>query len=113
MRTTRVLAGQDSIFRNSRQYLHSNEQVFRVMQEGELSQYTGGQRNRRRRKQREKSASSNRVVLKTNVKSIAVNGLHFDAMSISSLQNRLLKHIERIENARKQVTRIHAYRSSI
>ena len=113
MRTTRVVAGRDSVFRNSRQYLHSNEQVFRVMQEGELGEFAGERRNEKRKKRREKNASSKKVILKTNLKSIAINGLQFDAISIASLQNHLLKHTENIANARKQVTRIRAYRSSI
>ena len=113
MRTTRVIPSQSSIFRNSRQYLHSNEQVFRVMQEGEQNQYTGGDGNQKRKKKKEKSPSSKKVVLKTNLKRMAINGLRFDAMSIASLQNHLLKHSEKIETARKQVTGIHAYRSSI
>ena len=114
MRATRVMQSQDSIFRNARQYSQSNEQVFRLMQEGELSQFTSGQGLRkRRRKRQERRASAREVVLKTNAKTIAIMGLKFDAGSIASVQNRLLKHAEKISNARNRVARIRAYRTSI
>jgi len=113
MRTARVIAATDSVFRNSRQYLHSNEQVFRIMQEGELNQFAGGQGNRRRRKRQDRTGSARKVALKTNSKTITILGLRYDAISISHLQNGLLKYAEKISKARKQVNRIRAYRSSV
>lgn len=115
MRATRVIETTNSIFRNSRQYLHSNEQIFRVMQEGELSQFAGGQRNRKRKKQQERSHSSQKAILKTTLNriNININTLRYDAMAIASLQNHLLKHSEQIEAVRNKVTCIRAYRSSI
>lgn len=113
MRTARVIQTPNSIFRNSRQYLHSNEQVFRVMQEGELSQFAGGRGKRKRKKRQERTDSPRKVALKTNSKNITILELQYDVVSIASLQNNLLKHSEKIAMARKQVSRIHAYRSSI
>ncbi len=113
MRTARIMAATDSVFRNTRQYLQSNEQVFRMMQEGELSQFAGGQGNRRRKKRQDRRNSSRKVALKTNSKSITILGLRYDAISIAHLQNHLLKHAEKISMARKQATRIRAYRSSV
>ncbi|HWK22780.1 MAG TPA: hypothetical protein VNS08_07095 [Ureibacillus sp.] len=113
MRATRVLSTQNSTFRNSRQYLHSNEQVFRVMQEGELHQFSGGRGNRQRKKQQEKKNSSRKRILKTQSKSLYVAGMNFDVVSIASLQNNLLKHSREISIARKTVNRLRAYRSSI
>lgn len=113
MRASRVIQTQNSVFRNARQYLHSNEQVFRVMQEGELNQFAGGQGSRKRKKRQGNSNSPRKVTMKTNSKSIKVIGLRYDAVSIASLQNDLLKHSEKIAMARKQVVRIRAYRSSI
>lgn len=111
MRTTRVEETTNSIFRNSRQYLHSNEQIFRAMQESELSQFVGRRGNRKGKKRQEKSHSPRRPG--TNSKTAAVHSIDYDALSISSLQNYLLKHSEKIEMARRKISCIRAYRSSI
>ncbi|MDN4494935.1 hypothetical protein [Ureibacillus aquaedulcis] len=113
MRATRVIQTTSSIFRNSRQYLHTNEQIFRMMQEAEVSQFAGGQGNRKRKRQQDENHSSKKAELKTNLDSMPVSGLPNDAMTIASLQNRLIKYTEKIEMARKKVSRIPAYRSSI
>ncbi|WP_176400131.1 hypothetical protein [Ureibacillus sinduriensis] len=81
------------------------------MQESELSQFVGGQGNRKRKKQQEKSHTPRKPGTDSNAE--AVPGMHYDALSISSLQNYLLKHSEKIERARRKISCIRAYRSSI
>lgn len=112
MRTSRVQPTPSSIFRNSRQYLQSNEQFYRALQEGGHQQFSHQQGSQKRKKQKGKNDTV-RKVLKTTAKKVLVKGLQFDADSITSMQNTLLKHSVKLNATRNRVSRIRTYRTSI
>ncbi len=66
MRTSRIQGITSSVFRNSRQYLQTNEQVFRLMDEGEENRQRSGhgqQQNNGKEKQ-EKAPQNQNVPVK-------------------------------------------------
>ncbi|TSI04478.1 hypothetical protein [Lysinibacillus sp. BW-2-10] len=114
MRTTRVQPVPSSIFRNSRQYLHSNELFYRVMEEG--SGFGQGQQSSQqqpRQKPAQQKNSAPKRVLKRTTNKLIVKGLQFDADTAATMRNSLLEHAVRINAAYKRKSRISTYRTSI
>lgn len=115
MRTSRVESTPSSIFRNARQYLQANELFARALHEGLEQGFTGGQQQStpKRRKRKEKVERRRNVVLKRNAGSFITRGFHYDATTIASMQNRLLKRSKKIMNAQKSMNSLRAYQTSI
>lgn len=114
MRTSRVNPVANSTFRNSRQYLQSNEQVFRVMQEGGGNRYFNNPREQNKRKQSsEQQKKLSKAILNRNSKKMIIKGQQFDAESIESMQKSLLHHAMKINMERNKRVRLRTYRNSI
>lgn len=115
MKTSRVNPTTSSIFRNSRQYLQSNERVFKVMPDGSGQQSLANQRQKhqKRDKENQNNKQTKTKVLKNTTGKMAVKGLQFDACSVMIMQNSLIKHSVKISTERNKQARIRTYRTSI
>lgn len=114
MRTSRVTPITSSIFRNSRQYLQSNEMFVRLMQEGGgHHQFDHPQENRKQNKEKQKNSPIQKKVLNKSSKRLVVRGLQLDGDCVTEIQNSLIEHSEKINSKRNKKTRIHIYRDSI
>lgn len=114
MRTSRIQGITSSVFRNSRQYLQTNERVFRLLDEGEGKREKSRQHQNGKEKQgngTQKSIAPMRLVRKTG-KVILVKGVQSDANSMAELHNYLLKETSKINHVSKK-SQISTYRSSI
>lgn len=112
MRTARVSAVPSSIFRNKRQYLHSNELFHKVLDEGNFSSFRHNQQNNKNNQQG-KQKQATKVVLNRMSKGTVIKGLLIDCNEILQFQNNLLKRATKISEARNKKTYINSYRSSI
>lgn len=111
MRTSRVGAMQSSVFRNSKQYLQTNERFHRIMEEGggrQPFQQAPQQPFQPRKKQTQKKKT---IVLK-NSNRVIVKGMQYDASS-AEVRNSLLQTSKVISNASKVKKRHYTYRTSI
>ncbi|HWL25166.1 MAG TPA: hypothetical protein VNR38_15720 [Ureibacillus sp.] len=113
MRTSRVHAVTNSIFRNSRQYLQTNERIFRLLDEGEENRkkskdHRNGKENQ---KNHEKQNAPVKLIRKKR-KGILIKGIQSDANSMALLHNALLRQNEKLNQATRK-THIRTYRSSI
>lgn len=111
MRTSRVGATQSSIFRNSKQYLQTNERFHRIMEEGGGNQQfhqTPQQPFQPKKKQTQKKKT---IVLK-NSNRLIVKGMQYDASS-AGVRNRLLQTSKMVSYTNKVKKRHHTYRTSI
>lgn len=113
MRTSRVQSTPSAIFRNSRQYLQSGEQFYRLMEDGGYHPFDHQSGHRKRKKQKEHTNGVQKRVLKKTSKKLIVKGVHFDTDSIASVQNSLLKCSATINSTYNKVSRIQTYRTSI
>lgn len=114
MRTSRVHSITSSVFRNSRQYLQTNERIFRLLDEGEANRQSSGQQQNGSHK-RESSARNPQAPIKRfrkQEKSIILSGVHSDAHSVANRHNRLLEKTSKLKHTSKK-SQINTYRSSI
>ncbi|KGR90651.1 hypothetical protein CD30_10645 [Ureibacillus massiliensis 4400831 = CIP 108448 = CCUG 49529] len=111
MKASRVSATTSSIFRNSRQYLHTNEQVFRLMEENEGNRKRHNQHQGRSKRDNEKKNDQKRVLRKNDQKLI-VKGIQSDAHAVVDIQNSFLQRSAKLNKMTKK-RRIHTYRTSI
>lgn len=112
MRASRVEHVPSSIFRNSRQYLHSNELFHRVMDEGG-GNHQGNPQQQNNNRQPNKRKGNSRVVLNRTSKGTVIKGLLIDCNEILQIQNKLIKHAAKISAARNRINITKSYRSSI
>lgn len=113
MRTTRVQSVPSSIFKNSRQYLHSNELFYRTMQENESrGRQQRGQQQEQANNRQSTSLDKKRKLKRTQNK-FFVRGLHLDADTAATMRNSLLERAIKINAAYKRKARISIYRTSI
>lgn len=112
LRASRVQSTPSSIFRNSKQYLQSNELFYRTMEEGGYQQSKNHQNHQKQNKQ-QKSNQTQKKVLKNNSQKLVVKGLQFDGDSAAAICNSLLQHSAKITTARSKITRNSTYRTSI
>jgi len=113
MKTSRVNPTTSSIFRNSRQYLHANDQFYRMMHGGGSS-YSSSQQQRKSSKSnknnpREKKSS----VLKNSSGHLIVKGILMDGDSIMLTQKSLVEYSRKIKMSQNRISRIDTYRTSI
>ena len=111
MRTSRVGRMQSSVFRNSKQYLQTNERFHRIMEEGggrQSFQHAPHQLLQPKKKQTQKKKT---IVLK-NSNRVIVKGMQYDASS-AAVRNSLLQTSKAISNANKGKKRHYTYRTSI
>ncbi|MEK9199769.1 hypothetical protein ACH0B5_16295 [Ureibacillus sp. 179-F W5.1 NHS] len=113
MRTSRVQPTPSAIFRNSRQYLQSGEQFYRLMEDGGYHPYDHQREPQRRKKQKDQAKDVQKRVLKKTSTKLLVKGMYFDTDSIASVQNSLLKRSATINSSYNKVSRIQTYRTSI
>ncbi|MEO4055480.1 hypothetical protein [Solibacillus sp. CAU 1738] len=110
MRTSRVGATQSSIFRNSKQYLQTNEMFHRIMDEG------GGQQFHQAPQQpfqpKKKQAQKKKSIVLKNSPHLIVKGMQYNANS-AAIRNSLLQTSKIISYASKIKSRHHTYRTSI
>ncbi|SOB98755.1 hypothetical protein SAMN05880501_10290 [Ureibacillus xyleni] len=111
MRTTRVQPVPSSIFRNSRQYLHSNELFYRTLQEGESRGRQ--QRGQQQGKNAQATSRDKKRVLKKTQNKFIVKGIQLDADTAATMRNSLLDHAMKINAMYKRKERISTYRSSV
>ncbi|BDH63323.1 hypothetical protein MTP04_34530 [Lysinibacillus sp. PLM2] len=111
MKTSRVSAATSSIFRNSRQYLHTNEQVFRLMEENAENRQRHNQQQGRRKRDDEKQKVQKRV-LRKNDQRLIVKGIQSDVHAVVDIQNSFLQRFAKLNRMTKK-NRIHTYRTSI
>ncbi|SOC43444.1 hypothetical protein [Ureibacillus acetophenoni] len=114
MRTSRIQGITSSVFRNSRQYLQTNERVFRLLDEGEEKREKSTQHQNGKEKQGnapQKTDAPMRLI-RNNRKAIFVKGVQSDANSMAELHNYLLKKTSKIKHVSKK-SQISTYRSSI
>lgn len=114
MRTSRVSPVPSSIFRNSRQYLHSNELFQRILEEGHhfSSNHQHQQQNQNKSSQN-KHPQPTRVVLNRTSKGTVIKGLFVDCNEILQIQNSLLERATKISEVRNKAKYLRSYRSSI
>ncbi|MFJ8237828.1 hypothetical protein ACIQ34_19215 [Ureibacillus sp. NPDC094379] len=113
MRTSRVNSATSSIFRNSRQYLHANDQFYRVMHgSGRSHSSDQQQRNRSKNNKNNPQQKKNRV-LKNSSGNLIVKGILMDGDSITLIQKSLIEYSRKIKTGQNRMSRIHTYRTSI
>lgn len=116
MRTSRIQGITSSVFRNSRQYLQTNERVFRLMDEGQENRQRPGQQQNNGNEKQENALQKESVpvkLLKKNGKSLVVKGIQSsDANSMTDLHNSLLKKTAKLNQVSKE-SQMRTYRSSI
>lgn len=114
MRTSRVHPVANSTYRNSRQYLQSNEQVFRLMQDGGGNPFHKQSRQQKKRNNHsEQQNKGTKVILNRNSKRLMIKGEPLDVEAIENMQNSLLHHAMKINSERNKKVRIRTYRNSI
>lgn len=113
MRTSRVQPTPSAIFRNSRQYLQSGEQFYRLMENGGYHPFDHQREPQRRKKQKDQTKGVQKRLLKKTSTKLLVKGMYFDTDSIASVQNSLLKRSATISSSYNKVSRIQTYRTSI
>lgn len=112
MRTSRINAVPSSIFRNSRQYLHSNELFHRVLEEGNHFSSKQQQHNQNHQPNK-RTGQQAKVVLNRTSKGAVMKGLLLDCNEVLLIQNKLLERSNKILEARNKIKCFHSYRSSI
>ena len=110
MRTARVQSVPSSIFKNSRQYLHSNELFYRTMQERENC---GRQQQWAQQQDRQSTKFDKKRTLKRTSNRLMVRGLQLDAATVAIMHNRLLEYAVKINVAFNRKARISIYQSSL
>lgn len=114
MRTSRVHAVTSSVFRNSRQYLQTNERIFRLIEEREENKQRSGQHHSKNKKQENAPLKQNtsKKLIRRNGEGIVVKGFQSNTNSVVGLHNSLLKKTARLNHVIKK-SRLNTYRSSI
>lgn len=114
MKTSRIHAITSSIFRNSRQYLQTNERVFRLLDEGEGNREKSRQHHSGSEKQGHATQKTNVPIklIRKSGKAIFVKGIQSDAYSMAELHNNLIKKTSKLKRYSKK-SQISTYRSSI
>ncbi|MBM7610015.1 hypothetical protein JOD29_003291 [Lysinibacillus composti] len=112
MKTSRVNPTTSSIFRNSRQYLHANDQFYRVMHDGGRS-YSSGQQQRKSSKNIKNNREKKNSVLKNSSGHLIVKGILMDGDSIMLTQKSLVEYSRKIKMSQNRISRIDTYRTSI
>lgn len=114
MRTSRIQAVTSSVFRNSRQYLQTNERIFRLLDENKENRQKSRQHHNGNEKQEKAPQKQNvqKKLLNRDGKCLMVKGIQSDANSIAALHNSLLKKTAKLNGVMKK-SQIRTYRSSI
>jgi len=114
MRASRVSAVNSSIFRNSRQYLQTNERIFRLISEGEENEHKSGQHQSKHKKQEnaQPQQPTTKKRIKRDGKSGFIKGIQSEADLMANLRNNLLKKSKRVNSVTKK-SQIDTYRTSI
>lgn len=113
MRTSRIDPTTSSIFRNSRQYLHANDQFYRVMHDGGRSHFSGQQQRMGSKNNKNNSQEKKNRVLKNSRGNLIVKGILMDGDSITLIQKSLIEYSKKIKMGQNRMSRIHTYRTSI
>ena len=110
MRASRVNSTVGSTYRNTRRFADT-EQAFTIMNEGHSLDHFNHQQQRRNTKK--KKAPVKKTMLVNKQQHILIKGIQFDAESISTMRNDLLRQALNISYASKMKRRNHTYRTSI
>lgn len=115
MRASRINSVPSSIFRNSRQYLHSNQLFHEVLEGGH--HFSSGQQSRQQQKNKNsnsnKQLKQNNMILNKSVKGIAMKGLLVDCNEMLHVQNSIKKRATKISQVRNRKAYLNSYRSSV
>lgn len=115
MKASRISSVPSSIFRNSRQYLHSNELFHRVLEERNFSSGHQHQQHQQQNKSKQTNQHTRptKVVLNRTIKSAAVRELLMDCNQVLQIQNNLMERATKISQTRNKKAYLRSYRSSI
>lgn len=110
MRTSRVSSTVGSTYRNTKRF-SDTEQAFTLMNDGHSLQHFNHQQQQRHNKK--KKTPIKNTILVNKRQHILIKGIQFDADSIATMRNQLLRQALNVSYASKLKRRNHTYRTSI
>ncbi|MDM5335306.1 hypothetical protein QUF56_19205 [Ureibacillus composti] len=113
MKTSRVNPTTSSVFRNSRQYLHANDQFYRVMHEGGSSYSSGQQQRKSSKSNKNNPREKKKSVLKNSSGHLIEKGILMDGDSMILTQKSLVEYSKKIKMGQNRMSCIDSYRTSI
>ena len=110
MRTSRVNAAVGSIYRNTKRF-SDTEEAFTLMNDGHSLEHFNHQQQQRHNKKKKPPAKKTTLVHKRQ--HILIKGIQFDAHSVTTIRNQLLRQSLNVNYVSKMKRRNHTYRTSI
>ncbi|MGM9943773.1 MAG: hypothetical protein ACI33M_02470 [Lysinibacillus sp.] len=110
MRTSRVSGAVGSTYRNTKRF-SDTEQAFTIMNDGHSLEHFNHQQQQRHNKK--KKAPAKKTTLVNKRQHILIKGIQFDADSVTTMRNQLLRQALNVSYVSKMKRRNHTYRTSI
>ena len=110
MRTSRVGSTVGSTYRNTKRFLDT-EEAFTIMNEGHSLEHFNHHQQQRQNKKKKVPAKKTTLVNKRQ--HILIKGIQFDADSVATMRNELLRQAINVSYVSKMKRRNHTYRTSI
>ena len=110
MRTSRVSSAVGSTYRNTKRF-SDTEEAFTIMNDSHSLKHFNHQQQQRQRKKKKEPARKTTLVNKRQ--HILIKGIQFDAESVTTMRNQLLRQAHNVSYVSKMKRRNHTYRTSI
>ena len=110
MRTSRVSSTVGSTYRNNMRF-SDTEQAFTIMNDSHSLKHFNHQQQQRNNQK--KKAPAKKTTLVNKRQHILIKGIQFDADSVTTMRNQLLRQSLNISYVSKMKRRNHTYRTSI
>ena len=110
MRTSRVGGAVGSTYRNTKRF-SDTEEAFTIMNDGHSLEHFNHQQQQRQNKR--KKAPAKKTTLVNKRQHILIKGIQFDADSVTTMRNQLLRQSLNVSYVSKMKRRNHTYRTSI